>query len=94
MKKVRNWFKQRWAKVTSIASVAMASASVAFSAAAAGEGVATTSTIIDAFKTGAQTMVTDTMGAVAAIVPIAIPLLGVSILVAYVIKFIKRVTKS
>lgn len=49
--------------------------------------------ISDAFKTGMTTMVTDTMGMIAALVPIVIPLLGASIAVAYAIKYIKKIVK-
>ncbi|MEG1011567.1 MAG: hypothetical protein RSD27_01735 [Ruthenibacterium sp.] len=54
---------------------------------------ATFSTISDAFKSGMTTMVSDTMGMVAALVPVIIPLLGASIAVAYAIKYVKRIIK-
>lgn len=46
-----------------------------------------------AFQTGISEMITETMAVVAALVPVTIPLMGLGILVAYVVKFIKKIAK-
>lgn len=49
--------------------------------------------ITAAFTTGVESIVSDAIGLVAGILPIALPLLGIGIAVAYGLKFTKKVTK-
>lgn len=60
--------------------------------AGAAEGASTVATLTDAMKGSFETMVTDCMSMVAILVPIVLPLLGASIVVAYGIKTFKKVT--
>lgn len=64
-----------------------------FVAGLSGDSVSVYSSIADAFKTGMGTMVTDTIGMIAALVPIVIPLMGASIAVGYTIRFVKKLVK-
>lgn len=49
--------------------------------------------IISAFVEGVGSIVTDVTSLVAGILPVALPLLGIGIAVAYGLKFSKKVTK-
>ena len=60
--------------------------------AGAGEGVSTVATLTDAMKGSFETMVTDCMSMIEILVPIVLPLLGASIVVAYGVKTFKKVT--
>lgn len=60
--------------------------------AGAGEGSSTVATLTEAMKGSFETMVTDCMSMIAMLVPIVLPLLGASIVVAYGVKTFKKVT--
>lgn len=60
--------------------------------AGAAEGASTVATLIEAMKGSFETMVTDCMSMIAILVPIVLPLLGASIVVAYGVKTFKKVT--
>lgn len=60
--------------------------------AGAGEGASTVSTLTEAMKGSFETMVTDCLSMIAILVPIVLPLLGASIVVAYGVKTFKKVT--
>ena len=87
MKKIKSWMQSKYAKLTTAATMA---APIILASA----GAADTETITTALTTATQTMITDTFSAIAAIVPIVLPLIGASIVIAYVIKFIKRITSK
>lgn len=56
------------------------------------EGASTVATLTEAMKGSFETMVTDCMSMIAILVPIVLPLLGASIVVAYGVKTFKKVT--
>lgn len=58
----------------------------------AAEGASTVATLTEAMKGSFETMVTDCMSMIAILVPIVLPLLGASIVVAYGVKTFKKVT--
>ena len=49
--------------------------------------------ITTAFTTGVEGIVADVTSLAAGILPVALPLLGIGIAVAYALKFTKKVTK-
>lgn len=58
---------------------------------ASAEGPSSAATITSALTTATTSMISDSMTMIGTLVPVVLPLLGASILVAYGIKFIKRI---
>lgn len=49
-------------------------------------------TIVEVLTTATTTVVNDCMDAIAAILPIIIPLVGAGLTIAFVVKFVKRIS--
>lgn len=91
MNKIRTWLRTKEAKYGMMGGTVLSAATLALNAGAVDE---TTTTITTALTTATQQMITDSMAMIGTLVPIVVPLLGASIIVAYGIKFIKRITSK
>lgn len=90
MKKLRSWFAGRKAKMIT---AAMMVASILCVAAGAVDESASSS-ITTAIVGSAQTMVSDCIAMMAALLPVVLPLLAIGIVVAYGVRYIKSIGKK
>ena len=91
MKQLKSWFASRKVRMLS---AAMMIASVLCVGAGAVDESSTSASVVSALTGAAQQMVTDCMTMLAALLPIVLPLLGIGILIAYGVKYIKSITKK
>ena len=89
MKKVKEWMHSKYMRFVVVASVVATSLVVA--AGAAEEGVG--SSIATAFSAGFQTVVTDSIAMLSAMVPIAVGLAGALFIVKKAMSWFKSVAK-
>lgn len=90
MKKLKVWTSPKKAKLMAAAMLGTAVCSTVGAMAVDTPAA----TITTALTTAATTMISDSMSMIAAIVPIVLPLVGAGILIAYGVKFIKRITSK